>query len=303
MLTRHEERDLIWVDMVAPTPAEVRALIEEFGIAANVAQELLSASYKSKVERCGDTAYVILHFPTIRGGLNRRPEQEIDFIIGKKFLITARYENIDPLHAFARAFEAGALLGRNHATHGGHLFASMAQKLYRSLIDECDLMRNRLEEIEARIFNGDERRMVSELSHVARALHDFSRALGPHNEMLASLEPAGARLWGPEFSYYLREVEGVRARVEHELAGLRDSLRELRATNDSLLNTKQNEIMKTLTIMAFVTFPLTLISSVFGMNTANIPIVGSPYDFWTVIGIMATLATIFFIYFRHKKWL
>ena len=300
---RHEERGLTWVDAVAPTPQEVRALMDEFDIAPSVAQELLSASYKSKVERCGDTAYLILHFPTIRSGLNRRPEQEIDFVIGKKFLITARYENIDPLHAFARAFEAGALLGRNHAAHGGHLFASMAQNLYRSLIGECDLMRSRLEEIEAHIFKGDERRMVSELSHAARALHDFSRALGPHKEMLASLEPAGARLWGQEFAYYLREVEGVRARVEHELAGLRDSLRELRATNDSLLNTKQNEIMKTLTIMAFVTFPLTLISSVFGMNTANIPIVGSAYDFWVVIGIMATLATVFFIYFRHKKWL
>ena len=53
----------------------------------------------------------------------------------------------------------------------------MAQNLYRSLIGECDLMRSRLEEIEAHIFKGDERRMVSELSHAARALHDFSRAL------------------------------------------------------------------------------------------------------------------------------
>ena len=303
MLTRHEERDLVWVDAVAPTPQEARALMDEFGFPSNVAQELLSASYKSKVERCADTAYVILHFPTLRGGHNRRPEQEIDFIIGKKFLITARYENIDPLHAFARAFEAGSLLGRAHASHGGHLFAGMAQKLYLSLIDECDLMRDRLEEIEARIFRGDERRMVFELSHVARALHDFSRALAPHREMLSSLEPAAARLWGPEFSYYLREVEGMRARVEHELASLRDSLSELRATNDSLLNTKQNETMKTLTILAFVTFPLTLVSSVFGMNASHMPLVGRAGDFWIIIGIMVSLAACFFVYFKYKDWI
>ena len=303
MLTRHEERGLIWVDALAPTPQEVRALMDEFDIAPSAAQELLSASYKSKVERCGDTAYVILHFPTIRDGLNRRPEQEIDFIIGRKFLITARYENIDPLHAFARAFEAGALLGRNHAAHGGHLFASMAQNLYRSLIGECDLMRNRLEEIESRIFKGDERRMVFELSHVARALHDFNRALGPHREMLSSLEPAGARLWGPEFAYYLREVEGARARVEHELAGLRDSLGELRATNDSLLNTKQNEIMKTLTVLAFIFLPLSFVAGLFGMNTLHNPVVGHASDFWIILCGMALIASGCFVYFRYKEWL
>lgn len=303
MLMRHEERDLTWLDMIAPTPAEVRALMAEFDIAPNVAQELLSASYKSKVERQEGAVYVILHFPTLRAGLNRRPEQEIDFIIGKKFLITARYENIDPLHTFARAFEANALLGRNHATHGGHLFASMAQNLYRSLIEECDLMRNRLEEIETRIFKGDERRMVFELSRLARALYDFSRALGPHKEMLSSLEPVAARLWGQEFAYYLREVEGMRGRVEHELMSLRDSLNELRATNDSLLNTKQNEIMKTLTVLAFVFLPLSFIASLFGMNTIHDPVIGSAFDFWVILAGMVLIATGCFVYFRHKEWL
>lgn len=303
MLTRYKERDLTWIDMVAPTPKEVRDLMQEFALPPHIAQELLSTSYKSKVERAGDMAYVILHFPTLRVGLGRRPEQEIDFIIGQKFLITARYENIDPLHTFAKAFEVGSLLGRNHSAHGGHLFASMLQNLYRSLSEECDLVRGRLEDIETKIFKGDERRMVFELSHVARALYDFSRALAPHKEMLGSLEPAAPRLWGQEFTYYLRELEGTRARVDHELMSLRDSLHELRSTNDSLLNTKQNEIMKILTIMAFVTFPLSLIATIFGMNTAYIPLVGLPGDFWIVIGIMATLTTTFFIYFRRKGWL
>jgi Mg2+ and Co2+ transporter CorA len=61
--------------------------------------------------------------------------------------------------------------------------------------------------------------------------------------------------------------------------------------------------MKTLTIMAFVTFPLTLISSVFGMNTSYLPLIGVQGDFWIVIGIMSLLAVSFFIFFRLKRWL
>ena len=277
--------------------------MSEFGIEPKVAQELLSVSYKARVERSGDLLYAIFHFPTLRVGLNRRPEQEVDFIVGKKFLITTRYENIDPLHTFAKAFEVRSLLGRPHASHGGHLFAAMAESIYKSLDSECELMHNRLEEIEARIFKGDERRMVFELSAVARVLYDFRRALAPHKEMLQSMEPAATRILGPEYGYYLREVEGSRAKVERTVESLRDSLTELRATNDSLLNTKQNEIMKTLTVLAFVFLPLSFVAGLFGMNTVNNPIIGSAYDFWVIFAGMVILAAGCFVYFKYKEWL
>jgi magnesium transporter len=179
----------------------------------------------------------------------------------------------------------------------------MVQALYRALGDECDLLRRSLQKIEESIFTGDERRMVIALSHEGRIIHDFRQALVPHREMLASLEPHTGRLFGAEFAFHLRSVEGALERIENTLENLRDSLTELRETNNSLLTTKQNEVMKTLTIMAFVTFPLMLVSSIFGMNTSYLPFVGLPGDFWFVIGIMAFLTALFFLYFKHKKWL
>jgi Mg2+ and Co2+ transporter CorA len=42
-------------------------------------------------------------------------------------------------------------------------------------------------------------------------------------------------------------------------------------------------VMKNLTIMAFITFPLTLLSSLFGMNTHDTPIIGFKGDFWLIL--------------------
>lgn len=302
MLTRYARKDVAWIDLVAPTPEEVRGLMHEFGIDPLVAEELLLPSFKPKVERRADAIYVILHFPTLGG--NRHSEQEIDFVIGKHFLITTHYESIDPLHSFAKAFEVDSVLGREGtATHGGHLFAFMTQNLYKALGLECESVSRRLREIEEKIFGGDEKKMVVELSHAGRTIHDFHQALTPHQEMLKSLEPVASRLFGGEFSYHVRNLEGAWERVERTLEHLRDALKELRETNNSLLSTKQNEIMKILTIMAFVTFPLTLISSIFGMNTQYLPVVGQPGDFWFILGFMSLLAMSFFVFFKHKKWL
>jgi magnesium transporter len=308
MLTRYVQHNLTWVDLVAPTPTEVRALMQEFKLDPLLAEELLLPSFKPKVERRGDAIYVILHFPTLRvgapqGGSSPRPEQEVDFIVGKHFLITTRYETIDPLHSFAKAFEVNSVLGRGGATHGGHLFASMVRKLYDALSAECDNVHRHLMDIEEHIFNGDERRMVIELSQTGRTIHDFRQSLLPHHEMLESLEPTAARFFGQEFSYYARELMGSYERIERSLGNLYGSLQELRATNDSLLNTKQNEIMKTLTVLAFLFLPLTFITGLFGMNTTSDPVIGMHGDFWILAGMMVALAVCFFIYFKHKRWL
>jgi len=303
MLTKYGQKNAVWIDLVSPTPSEVRGLMQEFGIDPLIAEELLTPSFKPKTERRGDIIYVILHLPILKG-LGRRAEQEIDFVIGKNFLITTRYDNVDPLHAFAQAFEVNTVLNRP-ATHlnGGHLFTSMARALYEAMINECHTVSRRLQDIEDRIFRGDERQMVIELSQTGRIIHDFRDALAPHREMLISIEAAASRLFGPEFSYYLRDLEGAEERVERTVDNLYTSLLELRETNNSLLSTKQNEVMKTLTVLAFIFFPLQFIASIFGMNTLHNPIIGSPFDFWILIAGMVAVAVACFVYFKRRGWL
>lgn len=300
MLTRYKERDVEWIDLLAPTPGELRALMREFDLHPAIVEELTSPSVKSKVERFDHCLYLVLHFPALRH--HGRAEQEIDFVLGKHYLITVRYETIDPLHHFARSFEAGSVLGAGH-THGGHLFVSMARSLYRALTHECDALREKLDGIEESIFRGREREMVARISAVARNVHDFRRTLVAHQEILSSLEAPGERLFGAGFPYHVRSTLSEEARVRHALDHLHGWLNELRETNNSLLSLKQNEVMKNLTIMAFVTFPLTLISSVFAIDARHRPIIGMEYDFWILVGLMVCLAGSFFVFFKYKKWL
>jgi Mg2+ and Co2+ transporter CorA len=55
--------------------------------------------------------------------------------------------------------------------------------------------------------------------------------------------------------------------------------------------------------MAFVTFPLSLFASIFGMNTKTLPLAGFEGDFWIILGIMVAATIFFFAFFKHKRWL
>ena len=303
MLTRYTQKNLTWIDLVAPTPEEVRLLMKEFGFNPVIGQELLSVSIKPKVEKYDDAVYAVLHFPILRGTHVKRTTQEVDFIIGRDYLITTRYEDIVPLSVFAKAFEVDTVLGPQSTLHGGHFLAALLRNLYRALLLETDSLKTWLLEIEEVLFDGNEKALVIEISQVGRAIYDFRQALLPHEEMLKSLEAPMARLFGQEYSYYMRGIVAEYERARSEVDGLRDSMEELRETNNSMLNAKQNEVMKVFSVLAFVFVPASLIMTLFQMGLPGTPFQNGELNFWTVLGALCIVSLAFFIYFRKKGWL
>lgn len=303
MISRYPYRDITWVDMESPTHEEVRSIMEEFSIHPIVADELIAPSLRPKVDLHDGYIYLILHFPALRHSHKSRA-QEVDFIIGKKYLITVRYELLDPLHKFSKVFEVNSILDKSDiGEHAGFLFFYMMRKLYGSLSHELAIIGDSLRGVEEQIFKGNERAMVRGLSVIHRDILEFHRALRMHKGILSSLESACIKFFGDEFKHYMENMVGEYLKVEEMLQDQKEVLSDLRTTNDSLLSTKTNEIMKVLTATTFLMLPATLVGQVFGMNTEHTPILGSPYDFYIIVGIMLFIAGTTYVVFKVKKWL
>ena len=172
-----------------------------------------------------------------------------------------------------------------------------------ALADDLERLEGMMVRIEDHIFSGKERQMVKALSDVSKALLDMKQAIHHHGDILTELQKEGKKLFNGTFAESLKEVEGDWRTINYMIENQQEMLTELRETNNSLLSTKQNEVMKILTIMAFVTFPLSLLASIFGMNTDYLPLVGLPGDFWIIVAIMVILTGVFFAFFKYKKWL
>ncbi len=303
MIKKYEYKDLVWVDLESPTHNEVRQVMEEYNIDPVVAEELLVPSLKPKVDLYANCIYLILHFPTIKYGTEQR-NQEIDFIIGQNFLVTSRYESIDPVHQFSKVFEVNSILDKsNMGNHAGFIFYYMIRTVYSHLIDQLDSIKSSLTETEDKIFRGEERKMVIELSQLNRTLLDFKEATSAHKSVLDSLAIAGKKFFGADFEYYLQSIIGEYYKVHSEIQNSKEFLEELRLTNDSLLTTKQNEVMKTLTIMAFIFLPLSFLGTIFGMTSNYLPLMNNPNGFWIIISSMMILGLLIFSFFKYKRWL
>ena len=304
MIQKYKTSSLVWIDLNSPTNEEIRQIASEYRIHPLVTHELAIPTLRAKVDLYDDLIYLILHFPSNRKDIDTINDQEVDFVIGKDFIITTRYGEVDALISFSKTFEVESILEKGSmGKHAGFIFFAMITRIYDDLLHRIEGLKEDAAVIESEIFKKKEKEMVIKISEVSRQLLDFKRATSLHCEVLRSFEVAGEKFFGNDFRFYLRSIMGTCYKLESAIKNTMEYLGELRETNNSMLSTKQNEIMKVLTIMAFVTFPLSLIAAIFGMNTKTLPIVGTQNDFWIIIGIMIALAPSFFIFFKYKKWL
>jgi len=96
---------------------------------------------------------------------------------------------------------------------------------------------------------------------------------------------------------------GDYSRAWSRLESNKEVVTDLRETNDSLFSAKTNTIMKNLTIMSFLTFPLALMVGILDMDTSSNPLSGSTHQFWIVLGIMGVSIVFILLFFKHRRWL
>lgn len=301
MISRYNYQGLTWIDINNPTPEEISHITEEFAIPDLVSKEVHSVSMRSKVDLYDDLIYLILHFPDINNNGVIEDELEIDFIIGKDFLITVHYASVASIKEFGVLFES---LGVHEITskHGGILFAAVMKQLYKQCLNELESTTEKIRAIEKSIFDGSEEKMVKVISYTRRQLLDFKQALRFHRDILESYEEASKQFFGEDYVFYATAITSEFNKVQGLLQTNREVLSDLQNTNDSLLSTRSNEIMKTLTIMSFIMLPLTAISGIFGMNTSFI-FIKDIQDFFFILCIMGVIGLMMFSYFKYRKWL
>jgi magnesium transporter len=303
MVERFKQGKLIWINLKNPTTTEVQKAMVELDIPPTLMTDLTTTVPRNTAVRSENTIKITLDFPVVRQ-LNSEHQYEVKFLISKGGLLTVQYEEMEGIDRFKRQFEVATTLRKSqkHIT-GAHLFVSLFNNLYETTSSKLDYIESKLANIESEIFENNEKQMVVEISNVSKKLIAFRHTIHGHEDVFKDMHTLFHDVFGSSFTQDILNIEGQYFVLQRKANTQYETLAALRETNSAMLTTKQNEVIKTLTIMAFITFPLTLFSSMFGMNTEATPIIGHKADFWIIVSIMITVTIGFFTFFRHKKWL
>lgn len=307
MINTYKYNGETWVDLDHGTPEEIHGLMNKYNVHPFIEKELQTVTPRPRIEFHDQYVYCILHFPAWKHTHSKDDvNQEVDFIIGKDVLITARYDTIDTLHKFAKNIEIDEILEKNSSNkyeHSHHIFMGVLRSLYSGLFEELVFIEDTAKNITNKIFHGKEKEMVISISELTRTLLDFKRVTDLHHEILESLNKKGEGFFGKEFGNEIDSIIIDYLKINTSIRGSLEMLRELRETNNSLLTSKQNETVKELTVLGATLLPMNLLSWIFAMRVGGVPLENNPNGFWIVLISMIAYASIAIVYAKYKKWI
>ncbi|WP_431895911.1 magnesium/cobalt transporter CorA [Micromonospora haikouensis] len=311
----HEQDDaMAWIGLYRPDADQITSLAQEFKLHSLAVEDAITAHQRPKLERYGDTLFVVLRAARYVDALEEVEFSELHLFVGHGFVITVRHGEAPDLAAVRRRMEADPqMLSRGPEAV---LYAILDQVVdgYAPVVAGLE---NDIDEIETEVFGGDPKvsRRIYELS---REVIDFQRAARPMLGVLDALS-AGFVKYGTdeELQRYLRDVADHLTQVVERVDGFRHLLQNILTVNATLVSQQQNEEMRSLTAASYaqneeikkisswaaILFAPTLIGTVYGMNFDHMPELHWQYGYLFAVVLMALVCGSLYLIFKRRDWL
>jgi magnesium transporter len=295
-----EKGDFAWVGLYEPTEEEFGSVASEFGLHELAVKEAIKPHQRPKIERYGDTLFVVL-----KAARYLEEKEEVEFgeiyaFVGKDFIVTVRHGEASELGERRQRIESEPDLLRRGPP--AVLYTIMA-RVVDNYGPVADGLENDIDEIEVEVFGGEPSvsRRIYELS---REVIQFHQATQPLAGALESLTEDGADDdIDPRVRGHLREVRDRALRVTERVEAFRELLSNILNVNLALIGINQNDQVKKISAWAAILVVPTLITGIYGMNFEYMPelhwLLGYPFS----LLLMLTISLILYRAFKRSGWL
>jgi magnesium transporter len=298
-----EAQGLRWINIERPRPVDRAWLEEHFDFHALDYEDVFSRNQRPKIDEYEDYMFIVLHFPRFDKQVGRLNAAELDLFVGPDFLITLPNEPVDPVEYLFERCRADEDLREQYFSKGpGYLLYKIVDDTVDASFPMLRKMGNKLERIEVQVFEGSSEEVVRDISNVKQEIINFRKIVRPQRAVFGDLERTKQRYIAADLEVYFDDIVDASERVWQMLEGYKETVEALEVTNESVISHRVNDVLRVLTAFSVVILPLTLIASIWGMNT-RVPGEQDITAFWIIIAGMVALLAAMLTYFRRRGWL
>jgi magnesium transporter len=274
---------------------EITHLAEELGLDSFIIDDLHQLGELPRMEELDNEIFVVAHTPST--DTSRFRMSEVDMLIRPELLLTVHPEPIPAIdQLWEGAKEAAELLSGPDVAMARIL--ELAGRRMLTLITALDEEAARLEDL---AIDGDNAVPVH-LQALRRDVLLLRRTVAPQRDALRQLHQKhpliGQQARRRNASAYYDLV-----RIMETLESSRSQLASVLETYRSTVAEGMNEVMKVLAVFSAIVLPLSLIAGIYGMNFANMPELGHPAGYFTVLGVMLASGIGLWVYFSRRGFI
>jgi magnesium transporter len=294
---------LTWIHLDAPDHEVATELAERFGWHALDVEDVLSKRQRPKIDEYPDYLFGVLHFPFYDKAVQRLNAAELDFFVGQGYLVTLPNVELLPVsRLFQRCLDDADLRESLFSKGSGYLLYHVLDDLFDYCFPILDKIGFKLDSIEDDIEESSSEEIVRDISRAKQEIISYRKIIKPQRPTLRLLERRIERFLPEQLELYFDDIVDASERIWDLLDNYKEVVEALEATNEAAIAHRQNNVLRLLTLISVTMLPLTVITSLFGMNV-HFPGHGSHAAFWVILGFMVAALAGMVGFFRYKHWL
>ncbi len=304
--------NLLWIDVRNPTRQIMNKLVGEYSFHELNIEDCLSKTQIPKIDKYDDHVFVILHFPAGTTDDKIPRVTQLSIFIGANYLITVHQGDLKPLVEMFdlckkeenREYRQ-VMMGKS----SGYLLHTIIDALVDDLFHILMKVIGNLDDIEDAVYD-EKIGIAKQISHLRREITTIRRVLIPLKRIIISLTRDIQKFSEEDLTPYFDDIKDHIDKVLDTLEESKETIEIYKDTDYMLSTEKTNKIIAMLTVVFTLSIPITVVSTIYGMN---ISLPGSDmiqfqfFGEYTILILLIVISTIItlimFLSFRRLGWL
>lgn len=291
----------VWVGLHEPGESTLALFQQYFGLHDLAIEDAHHAHQRPKIERYGDTLFIVLRTAQVNQLQHRIDFGETHFFIGSHFLITVRHGSsisYSEVRSRCESMPAQLRIGQGFALY------SVMDSIVDQYFPVVEALEEELLSIEDKVFaDRPNRDTTRDIYQLKRQMLEVKRAVSPLVDICNRLMRYDITLISEETQPYFRDIYDHAIRINEMVDHTRELLNTALEANFSLISISQNDISKKFAGWAAIIAVPTMVAGFYGMNFRFMPELNWQYGYPVVVlGTIIACLVIYFL-FRRSGWL
>jgi len=303
----HDKKSTLWVDLEGPTFEEAKILSDVFNFHPLTIEDCQAEIHFPKVDNYQDYLFMVVHGVNFHTPINTFTTVEMNIFAGQNYLVTFHKAKVRAVSILRdKCFRSNEIFA-----HGGNILLyelfDVLINNYLPILNEID---DNLESIEEEMFVERDDELLQDVFRWKKIVTKLRRIIGPQRDVLNILSRGDIHVIEHKNRIYFRDVYDHLYRIYEMAETYRDLISgtlevylSLSANQQAEMSHKTNRVVKTLTVVATILMPPTLISGIYGMNFVHMPELQHPLGYLMVLGSMLLVSFGMVVFLKFKKWI
>ncbi len=291
-----------WTNVQSPEPKELAEFIRDANLLTADAEFITQTNHRPSISARPDYLLLLIQVPVFDRKLRLTSGVALFLIITTNHIYSLHYQPLVLLDKIRMEFTADQTKLNEYFTNdslGSCL--DLITLLYDSAFRKLDRLAKHIEIAEDAVFQGNERKMVEEISLLGRDVMDFRKVIRPQKTLFAVAPDH--KLVSSEAAIKWNRVHCQLLKMWEILESMSESVRELSHTDFVLIQHKQNELLRILTIYSIIVIPiLSLVGPIFNPGSPGSDATDTIVS-WIVLGLLLLILAVILLHSRRKRLL